>query len=479
LIQRLFNIHLYSVSEIFMNTRNQLQANRDRRVSSPIMKSVILMILLLICPATRVQAAVESQSAAALQKQVAELQMRVSRLEQQLTDVLKLVQRDNTPAAPATATDRQTAAIQEQVRVAQPSIQVGGRIKVDGIYNSRSGSTGSNRNQGDLSFAPGSIPLDGTGDRDQLNFNARETRLWVTAQVPTAAATLGAYVEMDFASADDTGNEKVSNSYVPRLRHAYVDYGGFTAGQTWTTFMNVSAFPDMNDTGGPAGIINVRQPMLRYRHDQDWGRVYLALEQPESTITTAAWTRVATDDEQFPDIVGKLEFDGDWGNWSLAAMARQIRIDDGGRKRSSWGGAVSASGRINIMELDNLRFALSYGNALGRYLSLNATDDGVLNATGDIRLTDLFGAYISYQHWWTQSLRSSLTLGYSRSDPASVWLPGTADINQTLFSSHLNLLWNLTSAATVGLEWIHGDRQIEDGREGALDRIQFTSMFRF
>lgn len=445
----------------------------------PVLMTPWLILALFSHPAMDAQAAVERPSVATLQAQVADLQTRVSRLEQQLTNVLKVVQQDGGGSRSAAAPVRDIVTVKEQARIPQPSIQLGGRIKVDGIYNSRTGGAGSNRNQGDLSFVSGNVPLDGAGKRDQLNFSARETRIWVTAQVPTAAATLGAYVEADFYSADDSGNEKVSNSYVPRMRHAYVDYGGFTAGQTWSTFMNVSAFPDMNDTGGPAGIINIRQPMLRYRHDQEWGGLYLALEQPESTLTTAAGTRVAADDDQLPDVVGKLEFTGAWGNWSLAGMVRQIRIDEPGTTRSSWGAAVSAAGRINIMAADNVRFALSYGNVLGRYLSLNAADDGVLDVSDDIRLSAMFGAYLSYQHWWSQTLRSSLTLGYSRADPGPVRVPGPVDINQSLFSSHLNLLWNLTSAATIGVEWIHGERRLEDGREGALDRVQLTSMFRF
>ena len=409
----------------------------------PVLMTPWLILALFSHPAMDAQAAVERPSVATLQAQVADLQTRVSRLEQQLTNVLKVVQQDGGGSRSAAAPVRDIVTVKEQARIPQPSIQLGGRIKVDGIYNSRTEGAGSNRNQGDLSFVSGNVPLDGAGKRDQLNFSARETRIWVTAQVPTAAATLGAYVEADFYSADDSGNEKVSNSYVPRMRHAYVDYGGFTAGQTWR------------------------------------GGLYLALEQPESTLTTAAGTRVAADDEQLPDVVGKLEFTGAWGNWSLAGMVRQIRIDEPGTTRSSWGAAVSAAGRINIMAADNVRFALSYGNVLGRYLSLNAADDCVLDVSDDIRLSAMFGAYLSYQHWWSQTLRSSLTLGYSRADPGPVRVPGPVDINQSLFSSHLNLLWNLTSAATIGVEWIHGERRLEDGREGALDRVQLTSMFRF
>ena len=465
-----------------MNTRHQAPAGASRHAHLSITSAMSLVMLLTLLPAVPAHAAVDTQSVTALQAQVAALQARVGQLERQLTRVMKLVDKDSGPApAPAATVPAARAVIPvREGATPGPSIKLGGRIKVDGIYNSRSTNYGSYNNQSDLSFAVGNIPLDGKWKQNKVNFSARETRLWVTAQVPTAAQTLGAYVEMDFSSADDSGNEKVSNSYVPRLRHAYVDYGDFTAGQTWTTFMNVSAFPDMNDTGGPAGIINVRQPMLRYHHDLEWVRVYLALEQPESALSLPSGARSSFDDDLVPDMVGKLEFSGDWGNWSLAGLARQLRIVDGGA-HTAWGGAVSASGRINVFDSDNVRFALSYGNALGRYLSLNADDDAVLDVDHGIHLTEMFGAYVSYQHWWSEALRSSLTLGYSRSHHAAdvSQFAYLAEVNETLFSSHINLIWNLTTAASVGLEWIHGERRLWNDRKGSLDRLQFTSMFRF
>lgn len=464
-----------------MNTNPITTHYTDRSIMDSSIKYMLIILSMLVHPVSEARASVDDPAVTSLQAEVADLQSRVRQLEQQLTAVLQMVKQDAAPVGASRSPVKETIVVKDEVRTTRPSISVGGRVKVDAIFNSRTAGGPSNRNHGDLSFASGNIPLDGTGKRDQLNFSARETRLWVTARVPTEAATLGAYVEMDFSSGDDSGNEKVSNSYVPRLRHAYVNYGDFTAGQTWSTFMNVSAFPDMNDTGGPAGIINIRQPMLRYQHDQDWGRFYLALEQPESTLTTAAGVRTSTDDEQFPDVVGKLEFTGDWGNWSLAGMLRQVRIDDSGATDSSWGGAVSTSGRINAWGTDNIRFALSYGNALGRYLSLNGFDDGFLGVGNKIELTTMYGGYVSYQHWWSERLRTSLTLGYSRADSDFDFLPTFAApvVNKSMFSSHLNLLWSLTTAATVGVEWIHGERHLEDGRDGSLDRIQFTSMFRF
>ncbi len=359
-----------------------------------------------------------------------------------------------------------------------PDVSIGGRIKFDAIYNSRSvgGPGGSNR--ADQAFSPAAIPLEGAGEHDQTSYSARDSRLWVTAHTPTPVGDIAAYVEMDFVGGG-TGNEKVSNSYTPRLRHAYAGYGGLTVGQTYTSFMNVSAFPEINDANGPPSILNVRQPLLRYRHAFDRGGVLLSMEQPETTLTANSG-RIAPDDDRVPDIIGKLEFGGLRGNWSVAAMLRQIRIDgygDDDISDSAWGGAVSASGRLYLNRRDNLRFTLAYGNALGRYLSYNSFDDGIVDAGGNIELTPVAGGFVSYQHWWSETLRSSFTAGYARADPHRIVRP--EEMTESFYSTHINLLWSPTLKATLGIEWLHGHREQEDGRSGDLDRIQFTSTYKF
>ena len=414
-----------------------------------------------------------------MQVEITNLRQRVELLESQLNKVLKLVNSDtNSPVKETKTTQKVIVNVKEQTN--PPLIQFGGRVKVDAIYNSRAVGQTSNANQNDLVFSAGNIPIDGSGEKYQYNFNARDTRLWLTANVPTELGVLGGHVEMDFFSSDKSGNEVVSNSYIPRLRHAYVNYGNFTAGQTWTTFMNVSAIPDMNDSGGPPGILFVRQPLLRYQKQQEWGKISFALEQPESTLTTSTGARIATDDERIPDFVTRIDFDGSWGNLSVAGLLRQIRSDTNGDSDNSWGAALNASGRIYTFGSDNIRFALSYGNALGRYMSVNSFADGAIDSNGKIRLNEMFGGHIAYQHWWSEKLRSNLSLGYSRADNNFLSIPTLpAELNKSLFSSHLNLLWSPTTSATLGIEWIHGKRNLEDGRDGELDRIQFASMFRF
>ena len=78
------------------------------------------------------------------------------------------------------------------------------------------------------------------------------------------------------------GNERVSNSYNPRLRHAFFTYGKWLFGQTWSTFQDVGALPESVDfLAASDGIVFERQPMVRYS-SAGW---QFAIENPETTIT--------------------------------------------------------------------------------------------------------------------------------------------------------------------------------------------------
>ena len=142
-----------------------------------------------------------------------------------------------------------------------------------------------------------------------------------------------------------------------------------------------------------------------------------------------------------------------------------------------WGAALSIAGRLYSSTQDNLRFVLSYGDVLGRYLSFNAFNDATIGNTGKVNLTEILGGNIAYQHWWTKSLRSSLVLGAAYADQDTSTSPAT--INKTFASSHINLLWNPIQKITLGLEWLHGYRELENGNDGHMDRVQFSAIYKF
>jgi len=357
-----------------------------------------------------------------------------------------------------------------ELRSRNTTLSIGGRAKLSVIYNSAS--VGGGSNNGDVFLFPGAIPLDDSGEDGQLTFSARDTRLWFKTRTPTDYGNLNTLLEIDFWGA--SGNERVGNSHSPRLRHAYIEWGNFTMGQTFTTFMNVSAFPETNTLLAP-NMIMVRQPLIRWTKPFKRGNFQIALEQPESTLTDTTGARITPDDDRLPDIASKLSLYGDWGQASLSGLLREIRSDGASVSDEAFGGAIHAGGRIKTFGRDNLRFGLSYGNALGRYVALNGFNAGSIDSQGRISLHTISNGHLAYQHWWNESLRSSFAYSQTQSDNDLSIVP----VNKKLSSYHLNLLWSPLSAVTLGLEYIHAMRTLENGLEGELDRFHFAASYNF
>lgn len=465
---------------------------------------LIALLVIAAQPAVAADADVE-KLLLELKGEVARLAQRVSFLEGKLEDEQQLRKAAEATAtaksapvapapaaiaanAPAPATSAAVTPPPESVTVGQAkgtfripgtstSLGFGGYVKLDAIFNSAS--TGSN-NSADQTYFPGLVPLDDDGEEHQLAFSPRESRFWIKGLTPTALGDLNTYVELDFYAFQAPGDQRVSNSYAPRMRHAYGTLGSFLAGQTWSTFVNTSAAPELVDFTAPAGRIFVRQPQLRWTGSFPAGGVasgfQFALEQPESTLTLPGGTRIEADDDRVPDMVARLDLKLSWVSLSLSALGRQIRYDDGSNASSEWGGALGLAGRIRTTGLDTLVFQASYGNALGRYTSINSFNDGVVDASGRVHLFDVFAGLAAYQHWWSPTWRSTVAYGYASADNPAI-TPG--NINDEVQSAHLNLLWSPYAQATFGLEYLFATRDIFSGDDGELHRILFSSKFNF
>ncbi len=357
------------------------------------------------------------------------------------------------------------------------SLEFGGRVKLDAIYNDAAVNS-ERRSKADLALSPASIPV--FGERDAaFDVNLRESRLWGALKLPLFEQQLAAYAEIDLFDTrrDNQGRSRLTN--VPRLRHAYARYGNLTLGKTYTTFLNLSAFPEINDANGPAGVLIVRQPLIRYQHDFDWGNLQFSVEDPQSTLTRTDGKRFKPDDESAPDLIAKVTYESAPGNLSLATMLRRIETErpGSGTDDDRWGGAISLSGRWQTFGRDNIRFAVSYGNALGRYLSYNVFNDGAIDAAGDTELTGVSGGYLAYQHWWTAALRSNVTAGFAHADQPENIIP--AGTTQEITTASVNLLWSPMLNLTLGVEWIYGHRQLVNNHDGELNRLQFSTVYTF
>lgn len=281
--------------------------------------------------------------------------------------------------------------------------------------------------------------FDGT-NKSQVNLNADETRF----NIKYIHGEVIGFIELDFVNSAQ-GNQIISNSVSPRIRHGYIKYKDITVGQTWTTFMNTSAIPETIDFAGPAmGLAFIRQGQIRYTY----GNFQLSLENPftfggDSTL------------DDIPDLVIKYNMKGDWGNVSFAGLARRLNTVTG-NSESAFG--YSAAGRIKTIGKDDFRFQVHGGN-VGRYVGVVSAPDIV----GE-KVEETTSYLASYRHFWSDDLRSTLAYAHSEAE-LSGW-------KSTQWS--INLFKNLTKQLSIGVEVGNFKR---DDQNADSNFTQFTMLY--
>jgi hypothetical protein len=435
---------------------------------SPRLQSRSLVIALASVFATLAPAA-HADELGELKSQVDVLLKRVADLERQRSAAAE-------PAASANAVTGGATPGSFKLPGSDTSVTIGGYVKLDAIYSSKSAGVGAT---GDQQFEPGSIavgPNAGANEKGQLKLHARQSRLFFKTSTPTSYGELGTYLEYDLFGAP--GNESVSNSNGLRVRHAYGTLGKLLVGQTWTTFSDPAAYPETLDFGGPAGNTFGRQAQIRWTEKFHGGQWSVALENPETVAGLSDGTAFRADDDRFPDIAANIHYDTALGKFSVAALARQIRVDSASAPASrdrKWGGGVGVNGVVPIGARDDTRFSAYFGNALGRYTN-GFFNDAVLDTGGRIELPNQWTAIASYRHYWSETVRSTLALAATRSaNPADT----AGSISRSAQSAHLNVIWSPVPQANLGIEYLHGRRETQNGLSGALNRVQASAQYSF
>lgn len=367
------------------------------------------------------------------------------------------------------------------------SVGIGGFVKMDALFAS---SSAGRDKLGDQQSVYSQIPVGRMpGEHSQTTFVAKDSRLWFKSFTPSQWGDINTYLEFDFYG------DPATYTYTPRMRHAYGSFGNLLAGQTWTTFLNTAAIPDHLDAGSSAGSIShLRQPLIRWTQPIKWGdesmELQAALEAPRSRLWTydspGSTTDPNTDSyfvgpnaERYPDLVARINYIPNWGSLSLAALARNLRYTNNttGRQEEVWGGGASLAGKINTFGLDNVKFMAHLGKGAGRYLTTSNTfEDAALAADGTFEAIESYGGLISYQHWWDKRWRSNITYGFTHADQ-----PIFANnlLNQQVQSLHANLIWSPISQALLGVEYVFSTRELVNGRDGQLSRVQFSARYNF
>jgi len=352
------------------------------------------------------------------------------------------------------------------------AIKFGGRIRTAAVLTLDPLGT-------DDRFLTNSIPVGEpiTGESRRTSISARASRLNIEFRTPGGREELRAFFEGDFAG---TGNTF-------RLRHAYAQYRGFIAGQTWSTFSDPAVELEDLDFEGVSSENVIRQPLMRYW----WSpkpdtRLAVAAEAPSVSITGGIGVNL------FPDIVAR----GFWGraaggHLQIAGVLRQIRGQTvSGAVRSEWGGGGSVSGVVHVPFrglTDRFLFQVNGGLGIARYINdLNSAggQDAVFDTTsGDLEPLPALGWFVGYEHHWKEWKAAETTNLRSTVLWSEVLVDNTdfqpADAYRRTHRLAANLVFSPTSRADLGLEYIFGTRANKDGQSAFANQFQLVALLRF
>jgi hypothetical protein len=425
--------------------------------------------------ASTAMAGTRAQSEADLKAMVEQLKQTVQTLEQKMA-----VMQENQTAADKAIQD--VASQKSKSNLLLPdntTMKLYGYAKLDVMYTDSDGG-------GKFAYTPSAVYLDSEEDAHPDNaflMHARQTRLGFATSTDTPYGKFNTKIEGDFYGAG--GNETYSNSWGFRLRRAYGELGNFRIGQDWSTFIDLAAYPETIDFGGAAGSLFIRQSMIRYSQPFEGGSFQFALENPEasfeSMVTDEAGvtsnTSFGSSNETLPDIIARVNIDPGFGHYSVVGMVRQMSYDNGINDDDELGYAVSLNAVIPVVGKDNIHFEANYGTALGRYLTAGFQEAFVDPVTGDIETNDQWGGLVSYQHFWTDTLRSTLVYSLAERDNDLQYVTDTAE--KRYQSVHANLMWSPVPRVDMGIEYIWGYREIENREDGDMNRVQAGFQFNF
>jgi hypothetical protein len=337
---------------------------------------------------------------------------------------------------------------------------------------------------------PSKIPTadDVFGADGQASLSAKQSRLGVVMNLPTSNHPVYTKFEFDmFGVGVDAGQTTI------RLRHAYGEWNRWLAGQTNTLFMDASIFPNVIDYWGPAGMVFIRNPQIRYEildHHKDNNRSTLsvAIERPNSDVDGASVRELdpnllVAPSQKVPDFTVQWRNEENWGHWQVAGILRKVAFDTPGApnaepKGDETGYGVDLTGSFKIAKKNQIIAGVVWGHGIASYMNDGGVDlaPGGTIANPKAEAVPLLGVSAYYDHYWSDKFSSSFGGSFTKVDNRS--LQAASAFEKGDYAS-ANLLWYPTKNVFIGGEALYGKRTDNNGDDGTDHRVQFSYHYSF
>jgi len=346
-------------------------------------------------------------------------------------------------------------------------------------------------------FRPSKIaaPEGEFGTNGQSDLSVKQTRFGVKGTLPTGASTPPVSFKFEF---DMFGTGVDAGQTTIRLRYAYGEWGQLLAGQTTSLFMDLDIFPNVIDYWGPAGMVFLRDPQIRwtaYRTTND--SIAVALERPSNDIDAGNIRLVqgyedatVNPDQTIPDLTGQYRHDDTWGHYQISAILRRVGYEyslagEPLQKSSQTGWGINLTGALKLLEKDQVLLGIVHGNGIASYMNDGGMDAAPTATPNDANpavpsisgeAVPLTGVEAYYDHYWNTMWSSSI--GYSFTQVSNTNFQNATAFHKGQYAS-ANLLWYPADKVMLGVELLWGKLTNNDGTTGDDVRFQFSVKYNF
>lgn len=335
---------------------------------------------------------------------------------------------------------------------------------------------------GNIDFVPYDIPMSrGYANRQRVMMDASTSRLFLKAIINSRMlGRVHIYTDMDFRGGDEF-------SYLPRLRSAYVEVGGFTIGRDVTTFCDLAAAPETIDFQGPNAYNFAFNEMIRYEHSflRNHLTVGVAAEMPQVSATYGE--HFSPIYQRVPDGIAYIQYA--WGenrssHIRASGVIRDMYLHDNvnGKNTTQLGWGAQFSGHIDLGRWVDLYMNGVYGRGITPYIQ------DLAGAPYDFAYNPSNPEHMQTMPMWGWQAAAQINI-----IPGKMWLAGGySEVRLEKHNGYLsdnqyhkgdyifgNAFCNLSPNFTIAVEYLHGSREDMGGSKSSANRVSLMARYNF
>ncbi|WP_168461128.1 MULTISPECIES: DcaP family trimeric outer membrane transporter [unclassified Acinetobacter] len=320
------------------------------------------------------------------------------------------------------------------------------------------------------------VALEGNNESsDRLRSTLSATRLGLDFKSPVGDQDVNGKIEVDFLGGSNFDNL--------RIRHAYLNYGNWLIGQTWSNFAIPDYMPETIDALAFVGGAVKRTPQVRHttKFSPQTNLVVAAEDPKDATISQRLPALTARLNHQFADNL----------NVSVRAMGHEKRVNS--EEEMAWGVGVGAKYEVvpgTTLKADyyHVKGDSSFVSFANKGVAVTALNDkGAITADSRIAAQSEFDSImVGITQKFTDQIHGTLGYGYMSFDKDPNYIAATSDktsINKDLWQGWANIFYSPRKPLSFGLEYVYGERTaleaVNGSKTGEDNRINAVAIYNF